>query len=451
MSELPPSLVWFSQDLRLADNPALAAAIERGGPVIPVYIWAPQEEGAWPPGAASRWWVHQSLTRLAADLEDRGSRLVVRRGPATDAILTLAAETGARAVFWNRRYEPAAIAREADVEAGVRHANLDAAHFNGSLLFDPSSIRNSSGEPFRVFSAFWRACMKHRPREPLAAPPDRVAAPARWPASLPVSDLKLEPAIDWAAGFREWWRPGEGGAHERLRMFRRDSLASYSTDRDRPDRPGVSRLSPHLHFGEVSPNDVWRAVMSRMRDNPRECEAFLRQLVWREFGYHLLCHFPDTAEQSMRAEFGRFPWRMRREWFDAWKHGRTGYPLVDAGMRQLWQTGWMHNRVRMIAASFLVKHLLIPWQEGAKWFWDTLVDADLANNTLGWQWVAGCGADAAPYFRIFNPALQASKFDPFGDYVKRWVPEAGQSDYPSPIVQHAEARTRALEAWQTVR
>jgi deoxyribodipyrimidine photo-lyase len=445
MSGSRPSLVWLRQDLRLSDHPAIEAAARRGA-VIPVFIWAPGEERAWPPGAASRWWLGQSLAKLSAALEARGSRLIVRRGPAAQTLEELTAETGADAVFWNRRYEPAAIARDRALKAKLRAKGLTAGSFNGSLLFDPRKIRSASGHPFRVFTAFWRACWK----ESLAARasvPDRFAAPARWPDSLHVDDLDLAPKTDLAAGFRAMWQPGEEGAQRHLRHFQAEALADYPVERDRPGSAGTSRLSPHLHFGEVSPGDVWRAVTARMQSHPKECESYLRQLVWREFAHHLLYHFPQTAEKPLRPEFAGFPWRTDREGFDRWKRGQTGYPLVDAGMRELWHTGWMHNRVRMVAASFLVKHLLISWQDGAKWFWDTLVDADLANNTLGWQWVAGCGADAAPYFRVFNPSIQASKFDPDSEYVRRWVPELGSNEYPKPMVDHAEARARALEAW----
>jgi deoxyribodipyrimidine photo-lyase len=445
MSDSRPSLVWLRQDLRLSDQPAIEAAARRG-PIIPVFIWAPEEEGAWPPGAASRWWLSQSLAKLSVELGARGSRLIVRRGPAARALDELTAETGAGAVFWNRRYEPAAIARDSAVKAKLRARGLTAESFNGSLLFDPRKIRNSSGEPFRIFTAFWRACWKEN-LAPRASAPDRFQAPEQWPDSLQVADLDLAPKVDWAAGLRAMWQPGEEGAQQHLRRFQAEALADYPVERNRPGGAGTSRLSPHLHFGEVSPGDVWRAVVSRMQSHPQACESYLRQLVWREFAYHLLYHLPQTAEQPLRPEFARFPWRMHRESFDRWKRGQTGYPLVDAGMRELWHTGWMHNRVRMVAASFLVKHLLISWQEGAKWFWDTLVDADLGNNTLGWQWVAGSGADAAPYFRVFNPTVQASKFDPESEYVKQWVPELGTSEYPKPMVDHAEARMRALEAW----
>ena len=434
------AVLWFRQDLRLSDNPALAAAIEHGGPVIPVYIWAPGEEGAWPPGAASKWWLARSLAALQSDLESRGSRLIVRRGPAGEALARLADEIGANAVFWNRRYEPAAIARDKRVKSDLRARGLLAESFNGSLLFEPWTVANQAGQPYRVFTAFWRECMKRSIPPRVADTPSGLPAPGKWPASLPIADLQLDPAIDWAGGFREVWQPGEAGAIRQLQLFAKESAAHYETARDRPDIAGTSRLSPHLHFGEIGPAQIWRAAPST--------QAYLRQLIWRDFAYHLLFHFPESVDQPLRPEFAKFPWKSDRKLFRAWTSGKTGYPLVDAGMRELWHTGWMHNRVRMVVASFLVKHLLIGWQEGAAWFWDTLVDADLANNTLGWQWVAGCGADAAPYFRIFNPTLQGARFDPEGAYVGRWAPDSATL---APIVDHGEARRRALEALASIR
>ena len=444
-----PTLLWFRQDLRLSDNPALAAALDADSPLIPVYIWAPDEEGAWPPGAASKWWLAQSLSDLSNALERRGSRLIVRRGPASDILSCLIAETGATAVYWNRRYEPAAVARDGVVKTRLKEQGITARSFNGSLLFEPWNIQNQSGRPFRVFTPFWRACLAKPVPLPQKDAPSRLPAPAQWPQSLSVADLNLEPAVDWAAGFREVWQPGESGAARQLDRFLREGIENYPVHRDRPDLIGTSRLSPHLHLGEISPGQVWRAVQSSLRGEPGE--AHLRQLGWREFAYHLLYHFPESAQTELRPEFQRFPWRKNSDLFRAWSRGRTGYPLVDAGMRELWHTGWMHNRVRMVAASFLVKHLLIGWREGAAWFWDTLVDADLANNTLGWQWVAGCGADAAPYFRIFNPATQAAKFDPDRAYIRRWVPEVDRPEYPRPIVEHDEARRRALAALETIK
>lgn len=447
-----PALVWFQQDLRLSDNPALAAALERGSPLIPVYVWAPEEEGAWSPGAASKWWLHRSLADLRAALEKRSSRLIIRRGPTEGALSSLATETGATAVFWNRRYEPATVARDTDLKSKLRERGLFAESFNGSLLFEPWTIRNQSSQPFRVFTAFWRACLAKPAPPPSTDAPKRLLALDTWPRSLDLAELGLEPAVDWAAGFCEVWQPGESGARRQLKRFLDHAIAGYPVNRERPGVAGTSRLSPHLHFGEISPGQVWRAVLERIDGHTAACQAYLRQLVWREFAHHLLYHHPESCTQPLRPEFGGFPWRYDPGLFKAWKRGRTGYPLVDAGMRELWHTGWMHNRVRMVVASFLVKHLLIGWQEGAAWFWDTLVDADLANNTLGWQWVAGCGADAAPYFRIFSPAIQAAKFDPQSDYVRRWVPELETGEhYPPPVVDHGEARERALAALESIK
>ena len=444
-------MVWFRQDLRLSDHPALAAAVERGAPLIPVFIWAPDEEGDWPPGAASRWWLHQSLASLAAELKKRGSRLIIRRGPTRETLSRLVAECGASAVLWNRRYEPAAIARDREVKSQLTHAGIDARSFNGSLLFEPWTVLNRSQQPFRVFTAFWKTCLAKSPADAQENAPARLPSPHQWPHSLHLSDLALEPAADWAAGFRAVWQPGEPGARDQLHRFVREALANYAVNRDRPAMEGTSRLSPHLHFGEISPGEVRRAILHVSNSHPEAGESHLRQLGWREFAYHLLFHYPESPHQPLRPEFAAFPWTMNAENFRSWARGKTGYPLVDAGMRELWSTGWMHNRVRMVAASFLVKHLLIDWREGARWFWDTLLDADLANNTLGWQWAAGCGADAAPYFRIFNPALQKEKFDSSGDYLRRWIPELSSKTYPAPIVDHAEARARALAAFAQIR
>ncbi len=476
-----PSLVWFRLDLRLSDNPALRAAIRRGGPVIPVFIWAPAEEGDWPPGAASRWWLHQSLGALQAELERRGTRLVIRQGDSLNTLRALARATGAGAVFWNRRYEPALIARDRQVKEALRADGLEVESFNSALLFEPWTVANRAGRPFQVFTPFWRHCLAQaEPAEPLP-PPESCPAPARWPKSEPLGALELEPRIDWAAGLRAAWQPGEAGAAANLRDFLERAFAGYATLRDRPDQPGTSRLSPHLHFGEIGPRQVWHAVkaLAARRGLPPATwrdGRFLAELGWREFAHHLLFHFPHTPSAPLREEFSRFAWRRNPAGLQAWQRGRTGYPIVDAGMRELWTTGWMHNRVRMIAASFLVKDLLVDWREGARWFWDTLVDADLAANTLGWQWAAGCGADAAPFFRIFNPVSQGRKFDPHGDYVRRWVPELARlpaewihqpwaappavltragvvlgKHYPEPVVSHAIAREVALEALAKIR
>jgi deoxyribodipyrimidine photo-lyase len=441
-----PVLVWLRLDLRLKNNPALTAAAARRRPVVPVFIWAPEEEDGWQPGAASRWWLHQSLESLQADLKKLGSRLILRRGPSLGTLRSLVRETGADAVFWNRRYEPALRRRDAQVQQSLRADGIKIETYNSALLFEPDEIKNSTGQPFRVFTPFWKACLTATTSfTPESAPRFAKAPPL---SSLSLDELALEPDIDWAAGLRATWQPGESGAQKRMRRFFDDALDEYPEQRDYPSYEGTSRLSPHLHFGEISPHQVWAACP---RHGSAASKAFLRQLGWREFAHHLLYHFPHTTRAPLRPQFSHFPWRCDSKGLHAWRQGQTGYPIVDAGMRELWTTGWMHNRVRMIVGSFLVKDLLLSWMNGARWFWDTLVDADLANNTLGWQWVAGCGADAAPFFRIFNPTSQAARFDPKGDYIRKWIPELNTTGYPQPVVAHAFARVRALDALSAIK
>ena len=437
------TILWLRQDLRLADQPALQAAIERGGAVIPVFIDSAAEEGEWQPGAASRWWMHQSLESLAAALEQRGSRLVLRR--ATDSLACLReliAETGATAVYWGRRYEPQVIARDGEIKTALREAGIEVRSFNTALLIEPWDVQNLSGKPFQVFTPFWRkACTAIDPPKPAAAPA-RIAAPAKWPRSVALNDLGLMPRIAWHGGMARAWRPGEAGAHDLLQQFLDGPVKDYAAQRNMPAVSGTSRLSPHLHFGEISPRQIWHAAPEW------RSTQFITEIGWREFAHHLIYHFPRTTNEPLRADFARFPWRESTGDLQAWQQGRTGVPLVDAGMRELWETGWMHNRVRMVVASFLVKNLRLHWLHGARWFWDTLVDADLASNTLGWQWAAGCGADAAPYFRIFNPDSQAEKFDPQGEYQRRWL---GSGPRPAPIVDLKASRVEALAAFQTLR
>lgn len=474
-----PALVWFRIDLRLADNPAMQAAMERGGPIIPIFIHAPDEETPWQPGAASNWWLHQSLTALQSRLRDIGSRLIIRRGPTIEALRSLIKETGADAVFWNRRYEPAVVARDAQIEKTLRRDGLQAESFNAALLNEPWTIQNQSGKPFQVFTPFWKHClMDLEPAVPLTAPKS-LPTPKKWPKSLKLAELALEPKIKWANGIAAAWQPGEESAHTSLKRFLSSALEDYTLKRNYPDSPGTSRLSPFLHFGEISPRQIWHAVRRHAETHNNKtwrATQFITEVGWREFSHHLLYHFPHTPENPLRRDFENFPWRKNPTALKAWQKGQTGYPIVDDGMRELWTTGWMHNRVRMIVASFLIKDLLLPWQTGARWFWDTLVDADLAQNTLGWQWTAGCGADAAPYFRIFNPTSQGEKFDEAGNYVRRWCPELAKlpnkwihqpskapteilqnagvklgQTYPKPIVDHAEARNEALEAFSKIR
>ena len=471
-----PSLVWFRQDLRLEDQPALQAAVQRGESVIPVYIASPEEEGDWPPGAASRWWLHQSLSRLDDQLKSLGSRLIVRRGDSLSELRSLIKETEATAVYWTRRYEPSSIERDSRVKSELRKRGLFVESFNGQLLFEPWEVQTKEGRPYQVFTAFWKSCLA-RPQPDAPEPaPEQLHSPMRWPHSLTISDLDLEPQIRWDSGLRSTWQTGAASARDELHRFLESPVFDYTAARDRPAERGTSRLSPHLHFGEISPRTIWHETQTLLQgrhSNPFRsgAETFLKEIGWREFAHHLLFHFPRTIDEPLRAEFSRFPWRDDADGLSAWQRGQTGFPIVDAGMRELWSTGWMHNRVRMIVASFLVKDLLIPWQQGAAWFWDTLVDADLASNTLGWQWTAGCGADAAPYFRVFNPTLQSEKFDPTGEYLHQWLPElkplptpwlhapwtapihvlngAGVElgrTYPRPIIDHSEARLRALQA-----
>jgi deoxyribodipyrimidine photo-lyase len=466
------TIVWFRQDLRKHDNPALAAAAARG-PVLAVYILDDASPGPlWRLGSASRWWLHHSLAALDAAL----GGLLLRRGDPRHVLPQLAKEVSASAVFWNRCYEPFAIARDTEIKTSLRESAVDVQSFNGSLLFEPWEVAKDDGTPYKVYTPFRRACLSRSISQPAPAVPDIKVMAAAGDRLAEWGLLPKHP--NWAAGWDYVWRPGEQGALARLEQFMTEGLAGYSTLRDRVDRPNVSRLSPHLHFGEIAPQRLWTR-MRHERSKPeqqQDVDKFADEMLWREFSYHLLYHFPTLPERNWRPSFDAFPWRHDDAALRAWQHGQTGYPVVDAGMRELWRTGWMHNRARMVAASFLVKHLRIDWRHGASWFWDTLVDADLANNSASWQWVAGSGADASPYFRIFNPVTQGEKFDPDGDYVRRWCPElAGLPNkfihapfaapqevleragvklgetYPSPIVQHDPARRAALQAYEQVK
>ncbi|MGO4551979.1 deoxyribodipyrimidine photo-lyase [Lysobacter sp. 2RAF19] len=443
---MPNALVWFRDDLRLDDQPALQAALAQGFAPVPVYVHAPGEEGDWAPGAASDAWRRRSLIALDAALRSRGSRLVCVRGPTQAALERLARDTQAEAVFWTRRYEPAIEARDTVLKRALRRAGLFAESHNGALLIEPWEVATKAGDPYKVFTPFWKAAAA------TMRTPRVFDAPARLPAvtieGASIDVLLPAPTPAWDRSFWTHWTPGEAGARAALDAFV-GKVAAYPEARDLPAVDGTSTLSPHLHFGEVSIQRAYATIAQC--DAPKEARiAFLRQLFWREFAHHLLHHFPRTTDHNLDPRFDDFDWaRVDETQLDAWKSGRTGIPIVDAGMRQLWQTGWMHNRVRMLVASLLTKHLRVHWLEGARWFWDTLVDADLANNTLGWQWVAGTGADAAPYFRIFNPLLQAKRFDPDGAYVRRWVPEVGTKGYPPPIVDLAAARELSLQAFHS--
>ncbi len=467
------AIVWFRQDLRLSDNPAINHALAQHAAVIPVYIHCLEEEEDWPPGGATRWWLHHSLDSLSHHLRPLGSQLILRSGPALSVLQALVEETGATAVYWNRRYEPASITRDQAVKAELRGRGVTAESFNGSLLHEPWEVATKSGGPYQVFTPYWKTCLAQSVDPAPLPTPEIIPGRERWPASESLADWKLLPRRHWDAGFRAEWSPGEAGATTHLARFLQQAIANYREGRNTPGAVGTSRLSPHLHFGEISPRQVWCGVHEAFRGAPPEdARTFLTEIGWREFAYHILFHFPQTPVSPLRADFERFPWESNSDQLRAWQRGLTGYPIVDAGMRELWSTGWMHNRVRMIVGSFLTKDLRISWTEGARWFWDTLLDADLASNTMGWQWIGGCGADAAPYFRVFNPMTQGEKFDPNGTYVRKWVPELAQlpnrwihqpwkasreelsrahvqlgKTYPEPIVDHAEARVQALAAF----
>ncbi len=438
------SLVWLRDDLRLADNPALRAALDRDEPVVCLYLLDEESPGIRPLGAAAKWWLHGSLADLGERLSERGSQLVLRRGPAAVEVPRAVADAGADAVFWNRRYGGPERAVDTDLKASLCSEGVAAESFAASLLFEPWTVRTGSGTHFKVFTPYWRACLGlPAPRAPLPSSRE-ITGPRARIASDDLSDWRLLPEKpDWAGGLRETWTPGEEAATARLREFLRDDLPHYDRARDQPSAGATSMLSPRLRWGELSPHTVWHAAVDAGADR------FLSELGWREFAWHTLFHSPDLATKNLRPEFDAFPWpRLKPTHLAAWQKGETGIPLVDAGMRQLWHTGWMHNRVRMVTASFLVKNLLIDWRRGEDWFWDTLVDADEANNPFNWQWVAGSGADAAPYFRVFNPELQAQKFDPQGLYIGEWAPDSGDRE---PIVDLKETRQAALAAYDAVK
>ncbi len=474
------SILWFRQDLRLEDNSALAAAIERGTPIVPVFIWAPQEEGVWEPGGAANWWLHHALADLEAQFAARGMRLIIRdaRNASTlETVLSLAKDVKADAVFWNRRYEPPVVKRDEKIQRELGANGIAGEVHESSVLFAPESIANKSGRPFQVFTPMWKHIQTLEIPGPVRVKAAAAKAPAKWPASEALDSLELLPKIGWDAGFKDFWgTPSRKQALARLRKFIRTDAERYQELRDSPSEDGTTRLSPYLHCGQIGAREMWWMLAKASNHTAAFDAGIMRQIIWREFAHHLLHHFPDTPQQPLRPEFALFPWENDSAMLRRWQQGETGYPIVDAGMRQLWQTGWMHNRVRMIVGSLLVKHLLQHWIEGARWFWDTLVDADLANNTLGWQWIGGCGADAAPYFRIFNPITQGEKFDPDGEYVSRYVPELKNvpakyihrpwelgalelsgmgvslgKNYPEPIVEHAQGRARALAAFEELK
>jgi deoxyribodipyrimidine photo-lyase len=479
-----PVIFWFRQDLRLGDHHGLvhAAAIaqEKSVPLILLYILDDETPRQWRWGGASRWWLHHSLNNLAAGIASRGNNLVLRYGPADKVLLALVAETGAQAVFWSRCYEPFAIQRDQRIKAALKEESVAVESFNDSLLVEPWQVQKSDGTCYRVFTPYWKRSLEVMELPPLVPIPLRFTHGANIASDALVDWQLLPTKPDWSAGIEQNWRVGEKAAEERLHNFWQTGLKGYHDQRNVPGIPGTSGLSPHLHWGEISPRQIWHQTKHYMAAQggavDRDGEHFLREVGWREFSFNLLYYFPHLPESPLDKKFDQFPWHDKADLLPAWQKGQTGIPIIDAGMRELWQTGWMHNRVRMIVGSFLVKNLLIPWQKGEEWFWDTLVDADLASNAASWQWIAGCGADAAPYFRVFNPLLQSQKFDPDGRYIRRYVPELAQMDdtnihcpwlapedklrragvrlgdtYPLPIADLAATRDRALAAYQTMK
>ena len=473
------TIVWLRQDLRLDDNPALFHATESGAEVIAVYIWAPEEEGSWMYGGASKVWLHFSLQSLCESFKNVGSDLIIRKGNSLEELLALAKRSNASTIHWNDRYEPETVARDQKIREVLEKSGLNVKTFNSTLLYDPGSISTLQNGCYRVFTPFWKRCLEVEPIAPLPIP-KRLKSPEHIPASLSLESLELLPHVHWDSGIRSSWSIGEAGGREQLNLFRREIVQDYDHSRNIPSRPGTSKMSPYLHFGEISVRRVWSDVQHDIKTSDKAAvqnqRVYLRELAWREFAYYTLIASPESAKTSWKPDFEKLPTIEDEDAFAAWKKGETGFPLVDAGMRELWTTGWMHNRVRMIVGSFLTKDLLIYWKAGADWFWDTLVDADLANNTMGWQWVAGTGVDAMPYIRVFNPVTQGEKFDPKGEYIRRWVPELkGLSDktinqpwsasadelkragvilgktYPKPIVDHSSARKRALEAYASIK
>ena len=463
------ALVWLRRDLRLQDNPALSQAIADGYAPVLVYVHAPEEQGDWAPGAASRTWLHYSLSALQQDISRLGGRLLIARGRSLAELERLQTESQAEALYFSNLYEPILQARDARVQAAFEKRGLTVKRFNANLLFEPWQIQTGGGTPYKVFTPFWRNASAQL--TVLQSCPTPGMLPDSGLVGLSVDHLGLLPEKTWHMEFWQHWQPGESGAHEMLEIFCDGAIDGYKEQRNLPDRTGTSKLSPHLHFGEISPQQIWRRI-----DRVRVSEAaqadighFKSELGWREFSYHLLHHFPKSSDHNLNLQFEHFAWAdPDPKILEQWQRGHTGIPIVDAGMRELWHTGWMHNRVRMIVASFLCKNLRMHWLHGARWFWDTLLDADLANNSQGWQWTAGTGCDAAPYFRIFNPVTQSERFDPQARYIKRWVPElaalpvpvvfapwtkpaltaAMAPDYPStPIADLAISRASALAAY----
>lgn len=470
------TIVWFRKDLRLLDNSALHEAIQREGPVVPVYIWSPEGYGDWAPGGASKWFLHRALESLQKDLRDKGGDLVVMQGEAEASLRKIIEKTGASAVYWNRCYEAPNRERDAAIKKALREDGLEVESFNSSLLNEPHTVSTGSDKPYKVYTPYWRKVKDRKLQEPVDPDLDALQFADCGDLDTSVEALGLLPELDWYEKFESRWEVSEQAAAKRLDKFLDGPVDAYDTDRDLPEEDGTSALSPYLHWGLIGPRQVMHRLHAKHDLRANGPQVYAKEIYWREFAYNVLYHFPHTPDEPLQEKYADFPWESDKQLLKSWQKGKTGYPIVDAGMRQLYETGWMHNRVRMIVSSLLVKHLLQDWKEGARWFWDTLVDADLASNTLGWQWSGGCGADAAPYFRIFNPITQGKKFDPEGNYVRRWVPELKDvpknyihepweapkgvldkagcrlgEDYPEPVIEHKEGRARALAAFDKVK
>jgi deoxyribodipyrimidine photo-lyase len=468
-------IVWFRRDLRISNNHALVKAIDECDFVLPLYIWSPEEEAPWSPGGASKWWLHHSLIELDKKLKEVGSSLSIAQGKSLEVLFQMQSHFKNIKVYWNRLYDPATIQRDMVVKQELEKNGIQAQSFSGHLLTKPWEVKTATKTPFQVYTPYSRAARKLLSLD-IVETPKKITSPQLNFSLSAVEELKLLPTIPWDKGFYNFWKPGSDQALKNLDQFIETTASQYLESRNIPSIEGTSKLSPHLHYGEISPAEVWKILAEKSKKMGPGEEHYEKEILWREFAHHILFHFPKTPDNPLRKDFVNFPWEENEEFLHAWQKGKSGYPIVDAGMRQLWHTGWMHNRVRMIVASVLVKHLLQPWQKGTEWFWDTLVDADLAANTLGWQWASGCGADAAPYFRVFNPVLQGEKFDPEGKYVHEWVPElaklgkkfihqpweasddvmkaAGISygeSYPKPLVDVREGRDRALKAFKNLR
>jgi deoxyribodipyrimidine photo-lyase len=473
---IAPTILWFRKDLRLADNSALAAAIEVGAPIVPVFIGSPDEAGDWALGAASKWFLQQALASLSEEWSVRGGKLILREGGSLAELRDMIEKTGAKRVFWNRRYESPLRELDVAIKRALREDGIEVQSFNSSVLNEPHTVSTGEGKPYKVYTPYWNR-VKDRTVEPVAEPDLKALKfPQSYPQSAALESLGLLPEKQWYRKFYPHWEVNESAAHKRLLDFLEQPVENYHETRDIPGEAGTSCLSPYLHWGLIGPRQIMHALKAQHDLRATGPQVYAKEVYWREFAYNVLYHFPHTADAPLQEKYADFPWEPDAAVLERWQRGQTGYPIVDAGMRQLYATGWMHNRVRMVVSSLLVKHLLQDWREGARWFWDTLVDADLASNTLGWQWSAGCGADAAPYFRVFNPITQGQKFDPDGDYVRQWVPEIAKlpnkfihepweasagileyagielgKDYPEPIIDHKKGRERALAALAKVK